>query len=197
MSGLNSGAHALAALENVGPGVLPVTVPTFQDVYERYFDFVWASARRLGVETSAVDDVVQEIFIAIHSHLHSLQRPEALKSWIYGVTRRTVSNHHRAVRARGGRGMTAIEDDQFASAQPTPFEITQKNSDLQLLAELLEKLDEPKREVFALVELEEMTVPEVADALDIPVNTAYSRLRAARIAFEAALARLDARGERR
>jgi RNA polymerase sigma-70 factor (ECF subfamily) len=198
MAGRNSGARALSVLENENAdlGTLPAAVPPFQAVYEKYFDFVWATARRLGVDTSAIDDVVQEIFIAVHGSLPSLQRPEALKSWIYSVARRTISNHHRAVRARGGKATTVV-DEQLESSQPTPFEVTQKNSDLQLLANLLDELDEAKREVFALVELEEMTVPEVADALAIPVNTAYSRLRAARLAFEAAVARHDARGNRR
>ena len=196
MAGRYSSAHALAVLEPVGPEAAPATVPSFQAVYARYFDFVWASARRLGVDSSAIDDVVQEILIAIHGNLHTLQRPEALKSWVYSVTRRTVSNHHRAVRARGGKTTTVV-DDQLESHQPTPYEVTQKNSELLLLANLLAELDEPKRELFVLVEIEEMTVPEVADALDIPVNTAYSRLRAARLAFEAAIARHDARAKRR
>jgi len=196
MAGRNSSAHALAVLEPVGPEAAPAPVPPFQAVYARYFDFVWASARRLGVDSSAIDDVVQEILIAIHGNLHTLQRPEALKSWVYSVTRRTVSNHHRAVRARGGKTTTVV-DDQLESHQPTPYEVTQKNSELLLLANLLAELDEPKRELFVLVEIEEMTVPEVADALDIPVNTAYSRLRAARLAFEAAIARHDARAKRR
>jgi len=196
MPGRNSSAHALAVLEPVGPEAAPATVPPFKAVYARYFDFVWASARRLGVPSSATDDVVQEIFIAIHGSLHTLQRPEALKSWVYSITRRTVSNHHRAVRARGGKATTVV-DHQLESRQPTPFDVTQKNSELQLLANLLAELEEPKREVFALVEIEEMTVPEVADALEIPVNTAYSRLRAARQAFEAAVARHDARDKRR
>jgi RNA polymerase sigma-70 factor (ECF subfamily) len=196
MAGRNSSAHALAVLEPVGPEAAPATVPPFQAVYARYFDFVWASARRLGVDSSAIDDVVQEILIAIHGNLHTLHRHDALKSWGYSVTRRTLSNHHRAERARGGKTTTVV-DDQLESHQPTPYEVTQKNSELLLLANLLAELDEPKRELFVLVEIEEMTVPEVADALDIPVNTAYSRLRAARLAFEAAVARHDARAKRR
>ncbi|MEI9936198.1 MAG: sigma-70 family RNA polymerase sigma factor [Pseudomonadota bacterium] len=196
MTGVDSAAQALAVLENVGSEITAATVPSFQAVYAKYFDFVWASTRRLGVNASAIDDVVQDIFIAIHSHLHTLQRPEALKSWIYSVARRTVSNHNRAVRARGGNATTNAFDE-LESQQPTPFEVTQKNSDLQLLGKLLAELEELKREVFTLVEIEEMTVPEVADALDIPVNTAYSRLRAARLAFEAAVARHDARDKRK
>jgi RNA polymerase sigma-70 factor, ECF subfamily len=198
MAGRNSSAQvrSVVEVENEAIGTLAAAVPDFPAVYAKYFDFVWASARRLGVDASAIDDVVQEIFIAVHGSLATLQRPDALKSWIYSVARRTISNHHRAIRARGGKGATVV-DDELVSHQPTPFDVTQKNSDLQLLANLLAELEEPKREVFALVELEEMTVPEVAEALDIPVNTAYSRLRAARLAFEAAVARHDARGNRR
>jgi len=196
MAGQNSGAQALAVLENGTAGIGSATLPPFQAVYADYFEFVWASVRRLGVNASVTDDVVQDIFIAIHSHLHTVQRPEALKSWIYSVTRRTVSNHHRALRARGGNA-TTVALDQIESHQPTPFEVTEKNSNLQVLASLLAELDETKREVFVLVELEEMSVPDVADALDIPLNTAYSRLRAARLAFEAAVARHDARDKRK
>jgi RNA polymerase sigma-70 factor, ECF subfamily len=195
MTSRSSDARALGVLENVGPAPASSTVPPFKTAYRKYFDFVWASVRRLGVEASAVDDVVQDVFIAIHGSLHTVERPDALKSWVYSVARRTVSNHHRALRARGGKA-TTVALEQLESHQPTPFDVTQKNSDLQVLADLLAELDETKREVFALVELEEMTVPEVADALDIPVNTAYSRLRAARFAFEAAVARHDARDKR-
>jgi RNA polymerase sigma-70 factor (ECF subfamily) len=194
MAGHNSVARVLAVPENTDPGTLTAALPPFHAVYEQYFDFVWVSARHLGVAADAIDDVVQEVFIVIHARLHTVQRPESLRSWIYGVVRRTVSTHARSQRARDGAGVLPAEGE-LTSPQPTPFETTQKNAQLELLAKLLAELDEPKREVFTLVELEEMTVPEVADALEIPLNTAYSRLRAARLAFEAALARHEARRE--
>ena len=58
-----------------------------------------------------------------------------------------------------------------------------------MLDALLESMDDEKREAFVLVELEEMSMPEVGEALGINVNTAYTRLRAARRQFEEALAR--------
>jgi RNA polymerase sigma-70 factor (ECF subfamily) len=66
---------------------------------------------------------------------------------------------------------------------------------VRLLASLLDELDEPKREIFTLIEVDELSVPEAADVLGIPLNTAYSRLRAARQAFEAALLRRRERSE--
>lgn len=166
---------------------------SFPEVYRQYFDFVWSCARRLGAERTAMDDVVQEVFIVIHTKLHTLERPEALRSWIYGIVRRTVSTHRRAGRTRAAAGLTVGVDVDVESAAPNPSEQTETNADLELLARLLETLDEPKREVFALVEIEELSVPEAAETLEIPLNTAYSRLRAARRAFEAAVARFEKR----
>ncbi len=179
--------------EDLGPRVSRVEL-TFQAVYRQYFDFVWSCTRRFGIEPAAMDDVVQEIFIVIHGKLHTLERPESLRSWIYGIVRRTASTHRRAGRSRAAAGITAGVGAEVASLGPTPFEQTEKNAELELLGRLLDTLDEPKREMFALVELEELSVPEAAEALQIPLNTAYSRLRAARQAFEAALARVEKRG---
>jgi RNA polymerase sigma-70 factor (ECF subfamily) len=73
--------------------------------------------------------------------------------------------------------------------------MAERNDDLELLESVLAELDEPKREVFLMVEILEMTVPEVVQGLDIPLNTAYSRLRLARQDFEEALARHEARNQ--
>jgi len=170
-------------------------VPSFEALYRQYFDFVWSSARRLGVGNEAMDDVVQEIFIVIHSRLHTLEQPESLRSWIYGIVRRTVSGHHRSNRTRTSGVIAATDGGTLRPAPPTPFDLTERASEVQLLQELLSKLDAAKREVFELVEIEEMTVPEVAAALEIPLNTAYSRLRAARLEFEEALARHELKTE--
>lgn len=181
--------------DDVGPSGGPVsrTVPSFRSVYRQYFDFVWSSTRRLGVEPEAMDDVVQEVFIVVHAKLHTLERPEALRSWIYGIVRRTVSGHRRARQSRMASALTGGVESEAESREPTPLEQTERNADLHLLARLLDELDEPKREMFALVEVEELSVPEAAEVLELPLNTAYSRLRAARQAFEAALARHEAR----
>jgi RNA polymerase sigma-70 factor (ECF subfamily) len=191
MAGL-SGATARRVLDDTNPRFhpFPSIVLSFQTVYREYFDFVWASVRRFGVEPAAVDDIVQEVFIVIHAKLEALERPEALRSWIYGVARRTASNHRRALRTQAAAGiLVGAYGDTAESREPTPFEHTKTNADLALLASLLDELDEPKREIFALVEVHELTVPEVAELLELPLNTAYSRLRAARQAFEAAVVR--------
>lgn len=191
MAGQDSAARAVqatkapAAAPLVGPPVLP-----FETIYHQYLDFVWAMTLRLGVSRAATDDVVQEIFMVVHSRLDTLRDPASLRSWIYGIVRRTVSDHHRSQRTRAAFGSTlAAEVDLRQPAPQTPLDLTEQSDQVKVLQSLLDELDPAKREVFVLAELEELSVPEIAEALEIPLNTAYSRLRLAREAFEQRLAR--------
>ena len=190
-----AGLRALSDADASSGAPPPTPVSSFQAVYRQYFNFVWSSARRFGVPPDAMDDLVQEVFIVIHAKLPGLERPDLLRSWIYGVVRRTASNYRRALRTQTAAGILTGAYGEVESPEPTPFEYLKTNSELELLATLLAELDEPKREVFTLVELDELTVPEAAEALQIPLNTAYSRLRAARQAFEAAVARSGERSK--
>jgi RNA polymerase sigma-70 factor (ECF subfamily) len=164
-----------------------VRAPPFSAVYRDYFDFVWSSARRQGAGLEAIDDLVQEVFIVIHGRLHTLEHPEALRSWIYGIVRRTVSTYHRSRRTKRDSGSAPLLKSQ--TREPSPLDVAEHRDQVKLLWSLLDKLDSAKREVFVLAELEELTVPEIADLLGIPLNTVYSRLRAARQEFDEAFAR--------
>ena len=96
---------------------------------------------------------------------------------------------------QGEQDRDDLEDVRGAAGGQRQRRQAEQDDEEDREALLLEELDEPKRELFALVELDELSVPEAADALEIPLNTAYSRLRAARLAFEAALALHEARAK--
>jgi RNA polymerase sigma-70 factor (ECF subfamily) len=170
----------------------PTEVSPFESIYRQYFDFVWSSVRRLGVSPAAVDDVVQEIFIVIHSRLHTLEKPEALRSWIYSVIRRTVSGYHRIRRTKEASVIVFASEPDARPMPRTPLDLAEQSDQVRLLYTLLDELDDAKREMFTMAELDELPVPEIAEILGVPLNTAYSRLRAARHAFEEALARRSA-----
>jgi RNA polymerase sigma-70 factor (ECF subfamily) len=182
-----AGTHAEQAVRERSAGL-----PSFRTVYNDYFDFVWTSARRLGVPVDAVDDVVQEIFVVVNARLGTVEQPASLRSWIYGVVRRTVSTYHRGRRTRGANESYEPFEDGAGPMQPSPLDLAVLSDEIRLLWRLLGELGPLKREVFVLAELEEMTMPEIAEAIEVPLNTAYSRLRVAREEFDDALARHEA-----
>ena len=185
-----AGSRAGDAPEARDDACPPPALPPFRQVYSKYFAFVWTNARRLGVPMEAIDDVVQEIFIVVHTRLETVQHPASLRSWIYGVVRRTVSTYHRGQNTRFGRELPdALPEEKPNLAQPSPLDLAVLGDEVKLLWRLLGELEPRKREVLILSELEEMTAPEIAEAVGIPLNTAYSRLRTARLDFEEALSR--------
>lgn len=170
----------------------PRPTPSFDDVYEHTFDFAWRSARRLGVAPSAVDDVVQDAFLVVHRRLAEFEGRSSIRTWVFGILVRVVADHRRTLRRKGG--LAALpHDDLLPSAGRGPAHALEQRQASELLHALLDELDDEKRTVFVLSELEELSAPEIAEIVGVPTNTVYSRLRAAREAFERALARHRAR----
>jgi len=175
-----------------------VNLPSFVDVYRTYFNFVWSITRCLGVDRAEQDDIVQEIFVIIYRRLETIQQPESLRSWIYGIIRRTACRYHRAKRTRlVNTGTMNMEPEVLQPELCTPQAIAEQSEQVRLIWSFLEKIDAPKREVFVLTEVEEMTAPEIAAAIGVPLNTVYSRLRAARQELDEALQKHDARTQKR
>jgi RNA polymerase sigma-70 factor, ECF subfamily len=163
----------------------------FTSLYEEFFEFVWRSVRRLGVPERALDDAVQDVFIVVHRRLDEFEGRSSVKSWLFGIARRVAHDHRRrASRKDRGESLPEAIADPYA---PSPLESASRAQAVALLYRLLDALDDDKREVFILAELEQMTVPEIAEATSVNLNTAYSRLRAARRAFEQAIHRHQAR----
>jgi RNA polymerase sigma-70 factor (ECF subfamily) len=171
----------------------------FDEVYETHFDFVWRSARRLGVADGAIDDVVQETFLVVHRRLADFEQRSSVKTWIFGILLRVARDYRRHTRRKSPHSMRpeAPTDPETLSAnsEQGPHESAAKTEAVKALHLILDELDDEKREVFILAELEQMTAPEMAEALRVNLNTIYSRLRAARQDFEEAVARHRARDQ--
>lgn len=170
---------------------------TFDDVYREHFAFVWRSVKRLGVRDASLDDVVQEVFVIVHRRLAAFEGRSSLRTWLFGIALRVARDHRRSAGRKPTEtsGGAPIDPDTLGSPEPNPGESAEKAEAVRLLYALLDELDDERREVFVMAELEQMPMPEIARALDLGVNTAYSRLRAARASFEQALARHKARDE--
>jgi RNA polymerase sigma-70 factor (ECF subfamily) len=164
-----------------------VTEPLFARLFQEHFPFVWRCLRGLGVCDADLDDMTQEVFVVVHRRLADLQPERGVRPWLYGILRLVAQNHRRSRRRSAERQQSLGIEPQAPPAGP--LESLQAREAARVVGALLEQLEVNRREVFLLVELEELSVPEVASTLRIPVNTAYSRLRLARADFKAALLR--------
>ncbi len=163
----------------------------FEAIYAQHFRGVWRTLRRLGVAEAQLDDAAQDVFVVVHRKLPAFDG-RSPRSWLYAIAVRVASDYRRgAVQRR-----TAPLPDGIPDGAPGPARVSELNESVRLLHRLLGELDEQKRTVFVLSELEQLSVPEIVEVLGANLNTVYSRLRAARSEFEAALRRHRARSER-
>jgi RNA polymerase sigma-70 factor (ECF subfamily) len=169
---------------------------TFDSVYAELFAFVWRTARRLGVNESALDDVCQEVFVAVHRGLPTFEGRASLKTWVFGILQNSIKTHRRTM-ARKSPSLRSpfgtIDADLVGSPEDNPYELVSSAQALRLAHEVLQSMGDDKREVFVLVELEQWSVADAAEALGANVNTVHARLRAARKEFALAAHRIRIR----
>lgn len=139
------------------------------------------------VPQAHLDDVVQETFLVIHRRLPSFEGRSSLRTWVAAVTRNTAKEFVR--RRRHQLLGSEMDPDASASASLTPAEQLEAAAAAQLLDRLLSELPDDQREIFVLAEVEQMTAVEIGVVLDMNPNTVRTRLRAARMAVQAGLAR--------
>lgn len=168
-----------------------VEPPVFADVYRDHARFVFRVLRRLGVAAKDVEDVCQDVFVVVHRKLPEFAHRSSVRTWLYGIALRCASDYRR--RAHVVReAPNAIETVELTIDADQPDAIAQRQA-RAVLDRIIDGLDDDKRAVFVLYELEELTMAEVAEVVGCPLQTAYSRLSAARAAVEAAMARLRRR----
>jgi len=167
------------------PGEGPQPAPDFDTLYAELFPFVWRCLRALGVPDPHVDDACQDVFLVVHRRLPEFSGRSSVRTWLYGIVRNVASNQRRSIK-RKGHG--APLDDELPSAGPGPHEEAEDAEAAAFVRTFLDELEPKRREVFLLALLEGMSIPEVATALSIPLNTAYTRLRLVRADFQKALA---------
>jgi len=161
------------------------------EIYTEYAKFVWRNLCRLGVPANAVEDAVQDVFLVIHRQLPEFAGRSSLRTWIFGIVLRVASRQRERWRS-SQRRFTSVPGEllEVISANDQgPLDLLIERRAADLVYGVLGEMDEEKRSILVMVELEQMSVVEAADVLEIKVNTAYTRLRLARQALEAHLKR--------
>jgi RNA polymerase sigma-70 factor (ECF subfamily) len=168
----------------------------FRALYDGHVDFVWRNLRRLGISEAEVDDKTQEVFVIAHKRFDLFEeRGHGPRAWLFQIALRVASDARRHRRRHPVDPDGGAAQDRESIAPPQTDDLDRREQ-LGRLDRALGTIEVGRRAVLVLHEIEEMTAPEIAEVLGIPLNTVYSRLRVARGELETALARSEDRGER-
>lgn len=154
--------------------------------------FVWRVPRRLGLSAEDAEDGVQEVFLIVAQRLGSYEERGALRAWLFTLARQVASHARRSDTRRRRRDRLSEPPSDNLDPQRSA-EQTQAKA---LVERFLDALDEGQAIVFFLSEIEELTAPEIAAALQLPLSTIYGRQRLTRKQFEQFVSRHAAQGAR-
>lgn len=163
----------------------PAEARSLARVFREEGAFVLRTIRRLGATPSDAEDLTQQVFVVLHRRPELLERDAPVRAVLFGIVRRVLADHRK--RQRRARRSEEIE----VAVPPAQERAVRRSEARRRLDDALSRLDDDKREVLVLYELEELSMPEVAKLLEIPVQTAYTRLHAAREIVRKALARQE------
>jgi RNA polymerase sigma-70 factor (ECF subfamily) len=162
-----------------------------RDAIDAHYDAVWRFLRRLGVLEPEVEDAAQQILLVFAQRAPSIAVGSE-RAFMLGSALRVASDVRRK-RARSREVALAEPIEARADPSPTADEQLEVRQRRRWLDEVLDKLPDDLRAVFALVELDEQTMAEAGLVLGIPAGTVASRLRRARELFDRHAAELKAR----
>jgi RNA polymerase sigma-70 factor (ECF subfamily) len=161
----------------------------FDTLFTQHADFVWRVLARHGVRELELEDACQEVFLIVFAALERFEGRSTLKTWIYGICRKVAANSRRRAAHRRELALPEVLEEAATVAASDAFEALACKQSAALLVEFLDRMPAEQREVFVLYEIEELAMRDIADSLGCPLQTAFSRLYAARRSFTTQLER--------
>jgi RNA polymerase sigma-70 factor (ECF subfamily) len=149
----------------------------FDQVFRAHVHYAGRTLRHLGVDQAHLEDACQEVFVVVHRRLDACQPGGSLRAWIWQICVGVARNHRRTIRRRREDASDHPPETVVPPNQQRDLELRDLR---EMLLAILEELPPEQRDVFVLYEIEQLTMSEVAEALSCPLQTAYSRLNAAR-----------------
>jgi len=158
-------------------------ISAFETIYKETSSFVYNVALRINRNSFDAEEVVQNVFMKVHSNLKNFAFRSTFKTWLYRITVNTAINVYRKTSGEQRRMVDYEEVSQTLSEDPLACQGLAKSDDEARLNRILGGLSPKHRACIILREIEGLSYGEIARILKVPINTVRSRLKRARQAL--------------
>lgn len=181
--------NGLGAILDTHAGTPALEPERFASLVNQNLEFVWRTVRRLGVPSSEADDAAQQVFVIAHQKLSEI-RTGSERAFLIAVATRVASRVRRTIQRRE-MAQQQLADSSDVQSPFSEYGVSRVEA-RDLLDRVLDTMPPEIRIVFVLFELEDLSVDNIAEVLDLPRGTVATRLRRARMLFAEASERLQA-----
>jgi RNA polymerase sigma-70 factor (ECF subfamily) len=157
----------------------------FREIFDQHASMVGRTLRYLGVPEADLMDAAQDVFLVVDRRRGEFEGRASLATWIRQICLRVAQAHRRRRWRRREEIVDLPPETPVEARQDVDIEARERRV---LLTRLLDALDDEQRAVIVLYEIERLPMREVADAVGCPLQTAYSRRKAALEKLRAGLA---------
>ncbi len=155
----------------------PTTLDGVRRLYEAHAAELRQALARLAPDLDA-DDLLQELFLVAIDRPQALLRADSPRAWLFGVAVKLAATRTRSARVRRFFGLESAE--HVSAATDAPGRTVEQRDAQRAVMSALSTVSTAKRDAFVLFELQGLSGEEVAQALDIPLKTVWTRLFHAR-----------------
>src|SRR6185295_9294363 len=130
------------------------------DAFQRELDYVYRTLRRLGTSPSEVEDLGQEVFLALRRSWAKYDPHRPLRPYLFGIAFRIAAAHQRKRNREVAFGIV-----EPSEVRPGPDEALQTKQARAIVVAALERIPLPRRAVLVMHDLDDVPVGEVAAVL--------------------------------
>lgn len=162
----------------------------FETLLNRYWQRLLTYGASVTGDQDSAEDVVQESFLRVWRNRESWEPSGSVGAYLYRITRNLALNRDRDERSRQERKRRAHGGSMSRKRVTTPEDDLQAAEVVQEVREAISTLPERRREIFTLSRFHQLTHAEIADAMDISVQTVANQMTAALADLRKVLAHL-------
>lgn len=171
----------------------------FNEIFERYHKLVFYVANRTCHNEADAQDITQETFLTIRDRAQDIRNPKYFRLWVY----RIISSKCKNMFYKNRRMMYPTEDDFFETRMMEnrndfiPHQDMHFKNDQEVLNHLIDQLSEGQRLVMIMYYMEQFSISEIAEIMELPEGTVKSRMSAGRKALQALVEQYEARANQK
>ncbi len=155
-------------------------ISAFEEIYKTYGGFVYTLALKVTRNTHDAEEITQEVFLKIYSHLRGFRFRSSFKTWVYRIAINTSFNYLRKHKKEKQQVVHVEDIQQIPTKEIEPDYTNEKREEI---SRALLTLNLQQKTCILLREIEGLSYQEISQALKIPINTVRSRIKRARQAL--------------